>query len=42
MKENKQIKKLWNKFKQSGSIEDYLVYATEKRKQKLNEENYQK
>ena len=34
---NNKIKKLWNKFKKSGKIEDFLSYSTLKRNQNKDE-----
>lgn len=40
--ENKRKNQLFEKFKNTGSIEDYLEYSKYKRKNKENEENHQK
>ena len=40
--DNKKKELLFDKFKETGSIIDYLEYSKYKRKQKENEEHHQK
>jgi hypothetical protein len=43
LQENKKLNKLWNDFRKTGSVIDYLEYSKQKRKNKYNnEENNQK